>query len=134
MSSSTESIAKSYLEKNCILQLFDNLTSRLLYDQPEKPIDYIISYFENLESSRENDLEFDTFITKDDVEVYFNQVANKSAESLTKQQYEKAMELMNLKNYNKNPIGCEDNIILKETFIAESVDAIQLKEKLKNDN
>ncbi len=119
--------AVEYLKQHKIPELFEILTSSLVYNQPHDPKNYIQSYLKQLQESRKenNSDKLPKFFDESNVTSIFGMLDVSGKGHITLDQYKQAMVTMGIPDYNNQPAGSELNKINEETFLRESCSGLQ---------
>jgi hypothetical protein len=122
-----EMAASEYLSKHRILELFENLTSALVYEKPEDPRAFAKLFIEHIQLSQNNpeDAEPPMLVNETNIESIFSMLDITKTGYITRQQYLHAMTSMGLKQFNKSPSGGDFNKISLKTFSREANMAIK---------
>lgn len=122
-----EMAASEYLTKHRILDLFENLTSALVFEKPDDPRAFAKEFIEKLKTSQQ-DPEVDklpVFIDDSNLESIFGMLDITKTGYITREQYLQAMKSMGLKKFNQSPSGGDFNKISLKTFLREGKAAIR---------
>ncbi|KAL3853651.1 hypothetical protein ACJMK2_017181 [Sinanodonta woodiana] len=111
---------REYLEKHRILELFNNVTSKLIYHRPEDPKLYMIDMLEKLEKSRTNKQEHPCLFDDSNIEAVFGMLDPTHTGMITLQQYTEALTTLGVTQFDPNPEGYETDSINFGTFLAEA--------------
>lgn len=119
--------ASDYLAKHKILDLFENLTSALVYEKPADPRKFAKDFIEKIQTSqKESDVaKLPVFIEDSNVESIFGMLDVTNTGFISRKQYIQAMKSMGLKKFNQSPSGGDFNKISLLTFMKESRAAIR---------
>ena len=119
--------ATEYLKLHKIPELFEILTSSLVYNRPEDPKNFIQTYLKQLqESHKENNSDkLPKFFDESNVTSIFGMLDISGKGHITMEQYDQAMETMGVTDYNNHPAGSELNRINEETFLREACSGLQ---------
>lgn len=119
--------ASEYLTKHRIMDLFENLTSALVYEKPDDPREFAREFIKKIQLSQ-NDPEITDlplFMDDSNLESIFGMLDITKTGFITRQQYLQAMASMGLKKFNHSPSGGDFNKISLKTFIREGKAAIK---------
>ncbi|XP_028014582.1 EF-hand calcium-binding domain-containing protein 10 [Eptesicus fuscus] len=93
---SRELQARKYLEKHRIMELLNHLTSNLLFYQPSKPREYLISLLERLRIAKITGVAFPFFMDHTNIVSMFEMMDSARRGSITFVQYKGALENLGL--------------------------------------
>ncbi|CAH1782522.1 unnamed protein product [Owenia fusiformis] len=116
--------SEEYLEKHRILELFNNLTSQLIYSRPENPKEFTIDLLEKLKKSRMTHLDFPSIFDESNVRSVFGMLDPTGRGYITLSQYKEALTTLGVENFDMNPAGGEYDKITMETFVREAKSGI----------
>ncbi|XP_066095588.1 EF-hand calcium-binding domain-containing protein 10 isoform X2 [Saccopteryx bilineata] len=85
--SSRELEARNYLEKHRIMKLLNYLTSSLLFYQPEKPREYLISLLERLRIAKVTRVAFPFFMDHSNIVAMFEMMDTSNKGTISFAQY-----------------------------------------------
>ncbi|KAK3610551.1 hypothetical protein CHS0354_008986 [Potamilus streckersoni] len=115
---------REYLEKHRILELFNNVTAKLIYHRPEDPKLYMIDMLEKLEKSRQNKQEHPCLFDDSNIEAVFGMLDPTHTGMITLKQYTEALITLGVTDFDQNPEGFETDSINFGTFLAEARDGL----------
>ena len=116
---------KAYLEQHKLLPLIENLTSAVLFAQPDDPKEFIANWLEELIASRGNSkLNPPSLVETSNLESMYNMLDITQHGVISFEQYKAAMFNLGVKIYNNSPLGASTNRISKETFLNETQAAL----------
>ncbi|CAK6434622.1 unnamed protein product [Pipistrellus nathusii] len=95
-SNSREQQARKYLEKYRIMELLNLLTSHLLFYQPNKPREYLISLLERLRIAKITGVAFPFFMDHSNIVSMFEMMDSGRKGSISFVQYKRALENLGL--------------------------------------
>ncbi|XP_070280723.1 EF-hand calcium-binding domain-containing protein 10 isoform X1 [Myotis yumanensis] len=93
---SREIQARKYLEKHRIMELLNYLTSNLLFFQPTKPREYLISLLERLRIAKATGVSFPFFMDHSNIVAMFEMMDSAGRGSISFMQYKGALENLGL--------------------------------------
>nr|KAF6337985.1 EF-hand calcium binding domain 10 [Pipistrellus kuhlii] len=93
---SREQQARKYLEKYRIMELLNLLTSHLLFYQPNKPREYLISLLERLRIAKITGVAFPFFMDHTNIVSMFEMMDSGRKGSISFVQYKRALENLGL--------------------------------------
>lgn len=125
--SSHEEGASQYLKDHKIVELFQNLTSALVYEKPEDPKTFMKNHIERLLKAKSDpdDAEPPCFMDESNVKSIFLMLDITKRGYITKEQYLQAMGNLGVRKFNDNPAGAELNKITMETFLRETKSSLR---------
>ncbi|CAI9598411.1 unnamed protein product [Staurois parvus] len=88
--------AEDYLREHKIIDLVNNLTSLLLYHQPERPQEFLISQLEKLKLARLANLEYPCLFDESNVEAVFGILDPAGQGYITRTQYTEALKTLGI--------------------------------------
>ena len=113
--------AAKYIKEHKIMELFENLTSALVYEQPEDPKQFMKNFIEQLQKAKSDPDEFDppSFFDESNLQSVFSMLDITKKGYISHEKYVQAMSNLGVKKFSQNPAGSELNKISQETFIRE---------------
>lgn len=122
-----ETDALSYLKEHKILELFENLTSALVYNRPTDPKGFMREHIQQLQKARSDPDQTDppSLVDESNIRSVFSMLDVAKKGYISHQQYVHAMENLGVTQYNQNPVGAELNKISQETFVLETKAALR---------
>merc|ERR1712179_385543 len=112
--------ATEYLEKHRVLDLFNNLTSQLIYARPENPKTYLIDTLEKLVKSRSSKLNYPCLFDESNVQSVFGMLDPTGRGHITAQQFREAMITLGAKEFDESPHGADVDRITYDVFLREA--------------
>ncbi|KAJ8302330.1 hypothetical protein KUTeg_021317 [Tegillarca granosa] len=112
--------AHEYLEQHRVLDLFDNITSQLIYSRPEDPKKFLIEILEKLQKSRGTRLDYPCLFDDTNIQSVFGMLDPTNKGYINKQQYQEALTTLGVKSFNESPEGAEEDKISFDTFLKEA--------------
>ena len=117
--------AKAYLEQHKILPLIENLTSAVLFAQPENPREFIADWLQELIDARASSaLNPPSLVEDSNLESLYNMLDITQRGIINAEQYKAAMSSLGVQSYNVCPLGASSDRISKETFLNEAQAAL----------
>ncbi|XP_077984155.1 EF-hand calcium-binding domain-containing protein 10-like [Glandiceps talaboti] len=120
MATPKEEEAREYLEKHKIFDLFNNLTSHLVFQRPEKPKEFMIGVIENLKEARTTQLDYPCLFDDSNVISLFGMLDPTKKGVVTLTQYKEGMKTLGVENFDEYPNGAENDKITQDTFVREA--------------
>lgn len=119
---SHEEGAAKYLKDHKIIELFQNLTSSLVYERPEDPKSFMKNHIEQLLRAKSDPDEADPpcFMDESNLKSIFSMLDVTKRGYITKEQYLQAMSNLGVRKFNEKPAGADLNKVTLETFLRES--------------
>ncbi|XP_060083414.1 EF-hand calcium-binding domain-containing protein 10-like [Ylistrum balloti] len=112
--------ARQYLESHRVLELFNNLTSQLIYNRPEEPKNFMIDVLEKLQKAKMTKMDFPCLFDDTNIQSVFGMLDPTNRGCITAQQYSAALTTLGVKNFDESPEGSSDDRITFETFLKEA--------------
>lgn len=114
--------ASKYLKDHKIIELFQNLTSALVYERPDDPKKFMKDHIEQLLKAKSDpdEAEPPCFMDESNLKSIFSMLDVTRKGYITKEQYLHAMGNLGVRKFNQNPAGAEFNKITMETFLRET--------------
>merc|ERR1712241_612283 len=112
--------ATEYLEKHRVLELFNNLTSQLIYSRPDDPKVFLIDTLEKLQKSRSSKLNYPCLFDESNIQSVFGMLDPTGRGYITVKQYNEAMVTLGAKEFDENPHGSDIDRITYEIFLREA--------------
>ncbi|KAI6646632.1 hypothetical protein LOD99_12753 [Oopsacas minuta] len=124
-SSDGSSDVNSYLEQHKLLPLIENLTSAVLYAQPDDPKEFIANWLQELINARAStSISPPSLVEDSNLESLYNMLDITQRGVINAEQYKAAMSSLGVKSYNTTPLGATTDRISKETFLNEAQAAL----------
>ena len=113
--------AAKYIKEHKIMELFENITSALVYERPDDPKEFMKGYIEQLLKAKSDPDEVDppSFFDESNLKSVFGMLDITKKGYISREQYLHAMCNLGVKKFNQNPAGSEFNKISQETFVRE---------------
>ncbi|XP_041347496.1 EF-hand calcium-binding domain-containing protein 10-like [Gigantopelta aegis] len=115
-----ETEAHEYMEKHRILELFNNLTTQLIYNRPDDPKKFTIEVLERLMNARTAHREYPCVFDDSNITSLFGMLDPTQTGYVSYQQYAEAMTTLGVKNYDEEPDGKDIDRIQYDVFMAEA--------------
>merc|ERR1719158_579902 len=112
--------ATEYLEKHRVLELFNNLTSQLIYSRPDEPKAFLIDTLEKLQKSKTSGLNYPCLFDESNIQSVFGMLDPTGRGYITVKQYQEAMATLGAKDYDQNPHGSDIDRITPDVFAREA--------------
>ncbi|XP_005099762.1 EF-hand calcium-binding domain-containing protein 10 [Aplysia californica] len=112
--------ATEYLDKHRVLELFNNLTSQLIYSRPDDPKAFLIESLEKLQKSRTSKLNYPCLFDESNISSVFGMLDPTGRGYVTVKQYQEAMITLGAKDYDENPHGSDIDRITIDIFLREA--------------
>merc|ERR1712154_538050 len=112
--------ATDYLEKHRVLELFNNLTSQLIYSRPDNPKTFLIDTLEKLVKSRSSKLNYPCLFNESNVQSVFGMLDPTGRGHITTKQYKEAMITLGAKDFDEAPHGADVDRITYDVFLREA--------------
>ncbi len=113
--------AAKYLKEHKIMELFENMTSMLVYERPENPKQFFKGYIEKLQKARSEPDETSppAFFDEANLRSVFGMLDVTRKGYVSHDKYLQAMSNLGLREYNATPAGTTFDKISQETFVRE---------------
>ncbi|OON22863.1 hypothetical protein X801_01233 [Opisthorchis viverrini] len=111
---------ESYLREHKIPELFQNLTSLLIYHRPDNPKQFLWEQLKQLRDAQNCTQEPPSLFTRENAESIFNMLDPCEKNVISFDRYCHALETLGITKYDKNPDGLEGDSISKETYLTEA--------------
>lgn len=120
--------ATDYLQNHCIQELFEQLTTALVYNRPDDPRSFIRDHLEQLKKNKDNPEQHSAPSMFDDTNLasVFGMLDVPGKGHITHTQYTEAMKCLGITRYNHSPVGAETNRISRDTFLREAKAGLNL--------
>ncbi|XP_063444619.1 EF-hand calcium-binding domain-containing protein 10-like [Mytilus trossulus] len=112
--------AKEYLNDHKIVELFNNLTSQLIFNRPDEPKKHMIEILEKLQKSRATKLDFPCLFDDTNIQSIYGMLDPTGRGFITLQQYMEALTTLGIKDFPEVPEGTEDEKITFDIFLREA--------------
>lgn len=114
-----------YLQNHRILELFNNLTSQLIFKRPADPKKFMIETLERLQKSQTTKRDYPCLFDDSNVQSVYGMLDPTNRGYITLKQYCEALETLGIKGYEIKPEGAADDRITFDTFLHEARDGLQ---------
>ncbi|XP_038047796.1 EF-hand calcium-binding domain-containing protein 10-like [Patiria miniata] len=111
--------AQEYLEKQRLMELFDNITAQLVFHRPDNPKAFMIDYMEKLKEARTTQLDFPCLFDESNIESVFGMLDPTKKGFITLDQYKQAIETLGCGSADPEPAGADIDRITQESFTRE---------------
>lgn len=120
--------AADYLQEHCIPELFEQLTTALVYNRPADPRLFIREQLEQLKKNKDDPEQHSAPSLFDDSNLIsvFGMLDVPGKGHITHTQYTEAMRCLGITQYNHSPAGAEMNKITRDTFLREAKAGLNL--------
>ncbi|XP_062577972.1 EF-hand calcium-binding domain-containing protein 10-like [Saccostrea cucullata] len=112
--------AKEYLEQHRVLELFNNMTSQLIYNRPENPKKYMIELLEKLQRSRATKHDYPCLFDDTNIQSVYNMLDPTNRGFITMQQYREAMTTLGISPVEENIEGANEDKINFDVFLSQA--------------
>ncbi|XP_062610736.1 EF-hand calcium-binding domain-containing protein 10-like [Saccostrea cucullata] len=112
--------AKEYLEEHRVLELFNNMTSQLIYNRPENPKKYMIELLEKLQRSRATKHDYPCLFDDTNIQSVYNMLDPTNRGFITMQQYREAMSTLGISPVEENIEGANEDKINFDVFLSQA--------------
>ncbi|XP_071083313.1 EF-hand calcium-binding domain-containing protein 10-like [Haliotis cracherodii] len=112
--------AHEYLDKHRVIDLFNNLTSQLIYSRPDDPKKFLISTLEKLHKCRSTKLDIPSLFDDSNIHSVFGMLDPTNRGYITLQQYNEALTTLGVKKYDDQPAGADIDRIAFDVFVNEA--------------
>nr|CUU97379.1 hypothetical transcript [Hymenolepis microstoma] len=109
-----------YLKEKRIPDLLNNLTSMVIFSQPENPFQYMIFILEKLKAAQNGKGNNPFIFSISNAESLFHMLDPNKRGYITFKQYKHGLETLGISDYDIMPVGIGDDKITKETFLFEA--------------
>ncbi|CAM9545541.1 unnamed protein product, partial [Phaeothamnion confervicola] len=83
--------AQKYIEEKKIDELFQELSTRIIYDRPAEPTTYLIDLLQGMVAAREGGGKAAGFFDEDDISALFSMLDPNKSGSVSQKQYEQVL-------------------------------------------
>ncbi|XP_074644448.1 EF-hand calcium-binding domain-containing protein 10-like [Tubulanus polymorphus] len=112
--------AQSYLKQHKLIELFNNMSSQLIYHRPANPREFLINYLDKLQVAKKSHLDYPCLFDDANVDSIFGMLDPTNQGYITIQQYRDALETLGIQNYDLHPAGGDINQIPIDAFKKEA--------------
>ncbi|XP_064633223.1 EF-hand calcium-binding domain-containing protein 10-like [Lineus longissimus] len=112
--------SRDYLKKHKVLDLFNNLTSQLIYARPENPKQYLIERLELLNTAKSANIDPPCLFDESNITSVFGMLDPTGRGSITLRQYREALQTLGIDHFDQHPAGGDVDKIQLETFVREA--------------
>ncbi|KAL5014617.1 hypothetical protein ScPMuIL_008887 [Solemya velum] len=115
-----EDEATEYLQKHRIIELFNNLTSQIIYQRPEEPKKFMIEQLERLKKAQRTNIDYPCLFDDSNIQSVFGMLDPTNTGFITLEQYEAAFTTLGITKYNKTQDMIDRNQVSLEEFLKEA--------------
>lgn len=114
--------AAEYIKDHRIQELFEQLTTALVYNRPADPRTFIKEHLEQLKKNKDDPEKHNAPSLFDETNLasVFGMLDIPGKGHITHAQYTEAMKCISITQYNHSPAGAEMNRISRATFLREA--------------
>merc|ERR1711860_39840 len=112
--------AREYLEKHRIVELFNNMTSQLIFHRPDDPKKHMIEVLEKLQKSRASKLDYPCLFDDTNIQSVYGMLDPTGRGFITVRQYREALTTLGINEFPDTPEGTEDDKITFDLFLREA--------------
>ncbi|XP_025108428.1 EF-hand calcium-binding domain-containing protein 10-like [Pomacea canaliculata] len=112
--------ARTYLQKHQIVDLFNNITSQLIYSRPDEPKKFITDILERIQRSRSSHLDLPCIFDESNIVSVFGMLDPTGSGFINLKQYHEALITLGVKDINQEPKGHDSNKISMDVFVEEA--------------
>merc|ERR1711976_796506 len=112
--------ASQYLQKHKVVELFDNLTAQLIYNEPSSPKEFLIEALEKLQKSRMTKRDFPCLFDESNINSIFGMLDPTGRGFITLQQYREGLLTIGISDFEQHPPGHDVNKITPDIFAREA--------------
>merc|ERR1711976_13900 len=112
--------ATEYLQKHKVVELFDNLTAQLIYNEPSSPKEFLIECLEKLQKSKMTRRDFPCLFDETNIQSIFGMLDPTGRGFITLQQYREGLLTIGVTNFEQHPPGHDVNKITPDIFAREA--------------
>merc|ERR1711860_380248 len=112
--------AREYLDNHRIVELFNNLTSHLIFKRPDDPKKHMIELLEKLQKSRASKLDYPCLFDDTNIQSVYGMLDPTQRGYITVQQYREALTTLGIKDFPECPEGTDDGKVNFDTFLREA--------------
>ncbi|CAL8106909.1 unnamed protein product [Calicophoron daubneyi] len=116
----------TYLREHKINELFQNMTSLLIFNQPDYPKRFLREKLIELRDARDKGMDPPLLFTQDNAESIFNMLDPCESEAIAYERYCHALETLGIRKYDKDPEREENGEVKKERYLEEAVRGLKI--------
>lgn len=110
----------TYLERHRIIDLFNNMTSMLIYNRPDDPKDFLILQLEKLKVAKQSGMYHPCLFDDSNIQAIFGMLDPTRKGFISKDQYTEALKTIGISDFELLPAGAESDKITIDTFLREA--------------
>ncbi|CAH8534509.1 unnamed protein product [Dicrocoelium dendriticum] len=110
----------TYIREHKLVELFNNLTSLLIYNQPDNPRKFMLETLCRLRESRGLQCEPPSLFTQKNAEAIFDMLDPCEKRAISYKQYCHALETLGITKYDTKSTGSKNDEISKEDYLEEA--------------
>ena len=115
-----EDISQYYLKKHRLAELFENMTSALVFERPDDPKSFMAEYLRKLKQARDAKSNSPCLFNETNVRSLFGMLDPAGRGYINHSQYKAGMDNLGVTTYERNPPGSDNDQISLQTFMAEA--------------
>ncbi|WAR25582.1 EFC10-like protein [Mya arenaria] len=120
-----EEETRQYLQEHRVLELFNNLTSQLIFSRPGDPKKFMIETLERLQKSKNTKRDYPCLFDDSNIQSVYGMLDPTNRGYITLKQYCEALDTLGIKDFEIRPEGAADDRISFETFLSEARSGLQ---------
>ncbi|KAL4225924.1 EF-hand calcium-binding domain-containing protein 10 [Mactra antiquata] len=114
-----------YLQKHRVLELFNNLTSQLIFNRPADPKKFMIETLERLDKCQATKRDYPCLFDDSNIQSVYGMLDPTNRGYITLKQYCEALQTLGIKDFTMQPDGYLDDRVTFDTFLQEARDGLQ---------
>ncbi|CAD5113646.1 DgyrCDS2808 [Dimorphilus gyrociliatus] len=115
-----EEQSRGFLEEHRIPELFNNLTSQLIFHRPDDPRDFMIQTLESLKQARTTGIDHPCLFDDSNIESVFGMLDPNTTGYIRLAQYKAGLITLGINKFNEHPPGSEMDRISLAAFKKEA--------------
>ncbi|XP_072026439.1 EF-hand calcium-binding domain-containing protein 10-like [Amphiura filiformis] len=119
MSNPREKEATNYLDQHKILELFDHITSELIFHRPDNPKAFMLDYIAKTKEARTTQMDYPCLFDNSNIESVFGMLDPTKKGFISLEQYTQALQTLGCKDFDERPPGSGQDRITQDTFTRE---------------
>ncbi|XP_076448575.1 EF-hand calcium-binding domain-containing protein 10-like [Babylonia areolata] len=116
--------AEEYLKRHKIMELFNNITSQLIYARPDQPKAFITEVLQRLQKSKSTQFDLPCLFDETNIVSIFGMLDPTGRGFISHKQYQEALVTLGVKDFDPEPVGHDIDRINMDTFVREAKDGL----------
>ncbi|KAL8575485.1 hypothetical protein ACOMHN_013036 [Nucella lapillus] len=116
--------ADEYLRRHKVLELFNNLTSQLIYERPDQPKPFITEVLQRLQKAKSTQFDLPCLFDESNITSIFGMLDPTGRGYISHKQYNEALVTLGVKDFDLEPVGHDIDRITMDIFVREAKEGL----------